>query len=1183
MKKLLSNSKVFAIAFTAGLCMLTWDQSVKAADTHRNFKWQRSAPVKSILDAIAQYYKINLAYENRLVMGVYSTYTFVPGRTSAQKVLKDLLEPLGLKAAQLDEKNFTITALKHASYKSAVPASELKTVIPVTDAERSVASVIDTAVRPMTPEQRLSDTTVADQIIRGRVLSANGESPVPNASIVVRNQRLGTTSDAEGYFTLRIPGKTRSITIGHVSYVMQNVTPDSRSMMTIRLIPRKDELEQVTVSTGLYKRPKENFTGAATAISGDELRKVSNVNVLDALKVFDPSVRIPDNVQFGSDPNRLPIITLRGTNNFPQQTTGNPTPTSGADFSANYANNPNQPLFILDGFEVSLQKIYDLDINRIASFTILKDAAATSMYGSKAANGVIVIETRQPLPGKLRVNYSGMMQVAAPDLTVYDLTNAAEKLEVERLAGVYSEYSSGIRPDADAVLRERYANRMAAVQRGVNTYWLSKPVRTGYGTRHSIYMEGGDAVIRYGLDMSYNNNTGVMKNSNRDTYNGGMNFSYRHKGLLFKNVLSVAFNKSRNSNYGSFSDYTKQNPYWNPYDSNGNVVRILEVVKNPTTPLVTTSYLNPLYNASLNTVDRSAYSNVINQTNIEWLVGKGLRLTGRLQINKQHDESDNFLPAQHSKFDTATSITRKGSYTKGEGNFFSYDGTLQLDYSKRIGKHLLLNSTGGAISQTNSDYLTVIATGFPNERLDQINFGNNYAENSKPTYTNNTTRLISGYTNFNYSYDSRYSADFSMRSDGSSQFGSEKRFGTFWSAGVSWNLHKEKLLADKSYITLLRLRSSIGTTGDSRFQSFMGITTYQYYTDQNYRGQVGAILKGYGNENLQWQSTLKRNIGLDLGLFNNRLLINFDVYRENTSQLILDVTTPPSIGYTSFKENVGELENKGYEFKLNMFLIKNENKRLYWNIFANGLHNRDYIKSVSNALKKRNDLNDANSTSPTSENYNKQLTPQFRFQEGMSVNAIWAVQSLGIDPSTGREVYVKRDGTLTYVWDPKDKMPVGNEIPDMRGSFGTNVTWKGLSVALYFSYEFGGEMYNQTLVNRVEVTDYTYNVDRRVLTGRWTKPGDVTNFKGLINDYGNPVTQATLVTSRFVQKNNFVNAESISLSYQLPEKISRKLSLNNTKATFITNDLKRWSSIQVERGLDYPFARNFTFNISTSF
>jgi TonB-linked SusC/RagA family outer membrane protein len=1143
--KLLTQSKVYVIAIVVGFCIA----------------WQQPTPIKSVLDTIASYYKINFAYESRLLNHVNTSYSFVPGRTPLHKVLQELLTPLGLKASRLDSRNFAIVSAKRLS--ATAPA----------------ALIDDSLTLP-----EVTDSLLPVKTIRGRTVSANSETPVPGVSVTVQNMDIGTISDAEGYFSLRVPGETRNISFGHISYYQASMAPaEGKTQMLIRLTPRDQLLEQVIVTTGLYKRPKENFTGAATTISGEELRKVNNVNVLDALKVFDPAIRIPDNIQFGSDPNRLPTITLRGTNNFPQQTTGTAVPASGADFMANYSNNPNQPLFILDGFEVSLQKIYDLDINRVASFTILKDAAATSMYGSKAANGVIVIETRQPLMGRLRVSYSGMLNVTAPDLTVYDLTNAAEKLEVERLAGVYSAYATGIRPDADAILRERYANRLTAVQRGVNTYWLSKPVTTGIGNRHSLYLEGGDAFIRYGIDLSYINNSGVMKNSNRKNYSGGMNFSYRHKGLMLKNVLSIAFINGNNSNYGVFSDYTSQNQYWHPYDSTGHVVKTLETVKSPITPGGITSFYSPLYNAGLNVVDKMSYTNVINVTNIEWLIAKGLRLSGRIQITRQNDKTDKFLPASHTKFVTESDITKKGSYTKGEGHFFSYDGTLQLDYSKRTGKHLLLNSTGLSIAQTNSDFMTVTVTGFPNERLDQINFGNGYPPNTKPVYENITTRQISAYTNFNYSYDNRYAADLSIRSDGSSQFGSEKRFGTFWSAGVSWNLHKEKMLANKPYINLLRIRTSLGTTGDSRFQSFMGISTYQYYTDQNYRGQVGAVLNSFGNSNLQWQSTLKRNLGLDLSLFRNRVYINFDVFRENTDQLILDITSPPSMGVTSYKENVGGLENRGYEFKINVFPVKDEHKRLYWSIYANGLHTRDHIRSISNSLKKLNQLNDANSADPGSSDYNKQVLPQYRFQEGMSVNTIWAVPSLGIDPSNGREVFVRKDGTITYAWNVADKVPVGNTIPDLRGSFGTNITWQGLSMGLFFSYEVGARMYNQTLVNRVEVTDFTYNVDRRVLPGRWAKPGDVTFFKGLVNENGVTVTTPTNATSRFVQKNNFVNAESISVSYQLSNRLNKKLHVNNTRITFITNDLKRWSSIQVERGLDYPFARNFTLNVSTAF
>lgn len=1143
--KLLSQSKVYVIAIVVGFCIA----------------WQQPTPLRSVLDSIAIYYKINLAYESRLLQHVNTSYHFVPGRTPVHKVLQELLTPLGLKASKLDNRNFAIVSAKRFLTKEPAALNNDSIVLPQT-----------------------TDSLLPVKTIRGRTVSENGETPVPGVSITVRNMNIGTSSDAEGYFSLRVPGETNTISFGHISYYQANLPPaEGKTQMLIKLKPRDQLLEQVIVTTGLYKRPKENFTGAATTISGEELRKVNSVNVLDALKVFDPAIRIPDDIQFGSDPNRLPSITLRGTNNFPQQTTGAAVPASGADFMANYSNNPNQPLFILNGFEVSLQKIYDLDINRVASFTILKDAAATSMYGSKAANGVIVVETRQPQMGRLRVSYSGMVNVAAPDLTVYDLTNAADKLEVERLAGVYSAYATGIRPDADAVLRERYANRLTAVQRGVNTYWLSKPVTTGTGNRQSLYLEGGDAFIRYGIDLSYIDNSGVMKNSNRKNYSGGMNFSYRHKGLMLKNVLSIAFINGNNSNYGVFSDYTSQNQYWDPYDSSGHVVKVLETVKSPATPGAATSFYNPLYNAGLNAVNKMTYTNVINATNIEWLLAKGLRLSGRMQITRQHDETDKFLPANHTKFATESDITKKGIYTKGEGHFFSYDGALQLDYSKQFGKHRLLNSTGLSIAQTNSDFMTVTVTGFPNERLDQINFGNGYPPNTKPVYENITTRQISGYTNFNYSYDNRYAADLSIRSDGSSQFGSEKRYGTFWSAGVSWNLHKEKMLANKPYINLLRIRTSIGTTGDSRFQSFMGISTYQYYTDQNYRGQVGAILNSFGNSNLQWQSTLKRNLGVDLGLFRNRVYLNFDVFRENTGQLILDITSPPSMGVTSYKENVGGLENRGFEFKINVFPIKDEHKRLYWSIYANGLHTRDHIRSISNSLKKLNQLNDANSADPASSDYNKQVLPQYRFQEGMSVNTIWAVPSLGIDPSNGREVFVKKDGTITYAWNVNDKVPVGNTVPDLRGSFGTNLTWQGLSIGLYFSYELGAQMYNQTLVNRVEVTDFTYNVDRRVLLGRWAKPGDVTYFKGLVNENGLTVTTPTNATARFVQKNNFVHAESISISYQLSNKLNKKLHLNNTRIIFITNDLKRWSSIQVERGLDYPFARNFTLNVSTTF
>jgi TonB-linked SusC/RagA family outer membrane protein len=1124
--------------------------------------YQQPTPLKPVLDQVGKHFNVTFLFEEELIKNKTTAYRFNPAGATLDKTLQDLLGPLGLKPVKVDGSNYAVVS---STPRLDTPANEVpaKEVVP----EPATSKPEE---KPVAKESITNNSAAI--FVRGRVVSESKEEPIPGANISVKNTGIGTTSDADGYFTLRMPAGARVIEIDHVSFTAREAVVTNSNMQIFRMAPKVKEMtEVVVVNQGMFKKNKETFTGSSTVVTGDQVRAVNMVNALDALKVFDPAVRIPDNVQFGSDPNRLPIITLRGTNNFPQQTTGTQVPTSGADFMANYANNPNQPLFILDGFEVSMQKIYDLDVNRIENFTILKDAAATSIYGSRAANGVIVVDTKQPSPGKLRVSYSGMGQVTAPDLTVYDLTNAAEKLEVERLAGLYSTYSTGIRPDADAILRENYSNRKAAVERGVNTYWLSQPLRTGFGQRHSVYMEGGDNFIRYGIDLGYNNTAGVMKNSNRRVYSGGMNFSYRFKGFLFKNVLSIADNKSVNSNYGSFGDYSRQNPFWAPYDSNGNIQRILEVVKNPLSGF--TNYLNPLYNTTLNTINESQYTSIINQTNLDWLIGRGWRLGGRFQFTKQNDLSNYFLPAQHTSFDSQTDFTKKGSYTKGNGNFFSYDGSLQVEYNKRVGLHQFNNATGASIQQTKSEFLSVYVEGFPNDRLSEISFGNGYPPNSKPSYRKDISRLLSAYSNFGYSYDTRYNAEFSLRSDGSSQFGANKRFGTFWSAGASWNMHKENFFSKSTSVNLMRLRASVGTTGDNKFQPYMGISTYNYYTDQNYRGQIGTTLAGYGNEDLQWQQTFKRNIGIDLGFFKNRITASVDVYRENTTNLILDMTTPPSVGFNSFKQNVGELENNGWEFKLRGFIIRNEKKSTYWSVYVNGLHNTDKIKKISNSLSKLNETNDKGN----------QTLPLFRFQEGQSVNSIWAVKSLGIDPSTGRELYMKKDGTITYNWDAADKVVVGNTVSDLRGSFGTNFSWKGFSVGLYFSYEFGGQLYNQTLIDRVEVTNYTYNVDRRVLLGRWKQPGNITYYKGLVDENGRTVTTVTNATSRFVQDERFINAESISISYAFPESFNKKVGLHNTRVSFTTNDIKRWSTIEVERGLQYPFARNFTFNLSTTF
>ncbi|TXH20711.1 MAG: SusC/RagA family TonB-linked outer membrane protein [Chitinophagaceae bacterium] len=1009
--------------------------------------------------------------------------------------------------------------------------------------------------------------------ITGKVTDEEG-NVLEGVSVMVKDSKNGTVTDSKGQFSININDNEKILVFSMIGYASFEKEVGTKSSYNIILKKKEKDLGEVVITTGLFARPTENFTGVATAVSGDQLRKVNSLNVFDALKVFDPAIRIPDNIDFGSDPNRMPKISIRGTNNFPGQGGATEVNLSGADFMAAYQSNPSMPLFMLDGFEVSLQKIYDLDINRIDKITILKDAVATSAYGSRAANGVIVVETKQPKMGKLTVNYSTTLQITAPDLTSYNLLNAADKLELEKVGGLYKTN----RPENQLILDQRYSNRRAAVESGVNTYWLSQPLQTGIGNKQSLYVEGGDAYVRYGASLGYFNNKGVMKGSDRESIEGGMFLSYRKNSFLVRNQLNISSNRSDNSPYGSFGSYTRMNPYWYPYDEKGNVRKILETIAG--TGVGGSSVIaNPLYNALVGTQSYGKYSGINNNTFFEWRFLNGFKLTAKFGLSSQKDESSNFLPADHTSFSNITdynseAYATRGSFDRSNSSFFSYDGSLVGDYNKTLGKSLIFATLGVSAAEQQSRSTGISVRGFPNNRLDELFYGNGYLKNSRPSGQNNISRRFSSFANFNYTYDRRFLFDLALNVDGSTQFGELNRFAPFWAVGAGWNLHEEGFMQDyTSVINRLKIRAGLGTTGSQQFPPYMAITTYVYNTNQDYLGMYGTNVLGYGNHNLKWQETFKYNLGADMSFLQDRFQLRLDAYYEMTNNLLLDINTPPSLGVYSYKENMGKLANKGIEGNLNVFIFKPSQKRFSWSVFVNAIHNKNEIKEISNALKKMNEANDNNN----------QTRPHQRYEEGESVNAIWAVRSAGIDPSTGKELFYDREGNLTYVWSAKDKVIVGDGIPKFSGNTGTNITYKGFQFGAYFSYQLGAKQYNQTLADYVENADISNNVDERVFIDRWKKPGDITFFKGLTDVKGTTVTSITNATSRFMQKNNFLNFTSISIGYMIPDKIFGNLGLKNSRISLQGNNILQLSTIQVERGLSYPFARNFTINFNTSF
>ena len=350
--------------------------------------------------------------------------------------------------------------------------------------------------------------------ITGRVVDKDS-LPLPGVTILLKHTTMGVVTDQNGRYSITIPDVQEPVLIfTFVGMKSREVKYTGNNVINIVLEDDVTEVEEVVV-TGMFTRKASSFTGSATTIKGDELLKVGNQNVFQSLKALEPGLMIFESIDFGSDPNKVPEMQLRGTSVIAMDVEG------ASDLRGNFENNPNMPLFILDGFEAAAVKIFDLDINRIESITILKDAAAKAIYGSKAANGVVVVETKRSVSKNLRVTYMGNVNVEAPDLSSYDLCNAREKLEAERIYGMYTPSRTD---EIDGVLRlERlYMERLAKVEAGVNTDWMAKPLRNGVGHKHSLMIELGDKNIQLVANLSYNSIAGVMKGSDRENVAGSV-------------------------------------------------------------------------------------------------------------------------------------------------------------------------------------------------------------------------------------------------------------------------------------------------------------------------------------------------------------------------------------------------------------------------------------------------------------------------------------------------------------------------------------------------------------------------------------------------------------------------------------------------------------------------------------
>ncbi len=1080
----------------------------------------------------------------------YQTITFKVVNTQMEKVLDLLSEMTGVKFfynhSQLDLQKKVSIDVKNENLED-VLNKLLKGENLTVDYQLNKVVVLKYGVK-------------LDDFIRkvsGKVFDAKDRLPLSGATIILKEKpMIGVVADVDGAFSMEIPKNVTALLVSFIGYETKEVMLNREiDYFEVALSIKTEELADVVV-TGMGVRKAESFSGSYVSVKGAELKKINPNNILKALQIFDPSFRIIENNKVGSNPNAMPEFKLRGDVQL--------NPTGANDLQmllGDYSNRPNMPLFILDGFKTTLQRIVDLDPERVESVTILKDAAATAIYGSDAANGVLVFETKKPLTGALNVAYSLNVGITVPDLSDYNLMNAAEKLEYERMSGLFNP--------ASANNMNYYNHYRQEILQGVNTYWLSKPLQTPFTHRHSLSLEGGDEALRYSLCVNYSNYPGVMKMSKRTSMGMSLNLQYRRKKWNISNQLSLDDTEGHNSPYGVFSLYTKMNPYYKIVDENGNYTKLIEYkfmgIGNQQEEIV-----NPLYNVQFPYKDETENLSITNNFSIECAIIENLKVNMSASFTKGTARSEVFKSKNHTDFVGEQDLTKKGFYGKNTGNISTWSVNASLNYNLSLGKHLVSLFGRWSLAENKGSSSNLTAKGFPSDNMNDFLFG--FEMNNRVSGMESTARSLGIVGQLSYLYDSRYAIDFSVRGDLSSQFGSNTKMAPFWSIGARWNMHREKWF-ENSFVSSLVLRGSYGITGSQSYEAYQATEMYSFremMTPYPATDVLGAQLKGIGNPDLGWSKTKNTSVSMELGLFENRLSFGASYYNNLTENLLLDYTLAPSVGFKSMTMNVGAVKNKGVDLQINGLLINDYQCEIQWAIGINGTHNQNIIKRISNVLKMMNEKNLETTDQPLP-----------IYEEGKSMNQLFTVRSLGIDPVTGKEVYLKRNGEKTYIWDPADKVPVGNMEPKWHGSISSSILYKDWTMNLAFTYSLGAYVYNQTLVDKIENSSVAYNLDRRAIKGRWSKSNTDAKYKS-ITLIGNNTPQS----SRFVQKENKLSFSSISLGYRMEAKKYKFLEtckIASLSMNFSINDIAVFSTIKQERGLDYPFARNFNLSLSVLF
>ena len=962
--------------------------------------------------------------------------------------------------------------------------------------------------------------------VKGTVSDAEGETLV-GVFVQIKGTKTGTTTDLDGNYSINVSGPA-TLVFQYMGMENQEVKVDGARDLDI-VLKADNELEEVVISAGYgLAQKRSDMTGSAFQVASEQLKTMPATRIDNMLQGMVPGLAIEEST-YSAARTRY-TIRVRG------------------DASLNAT---SEPLWIVDGVPVytgengtgavsgtsyTVSPLSFINPDDIESITVLKDAATTSIYGADGANGVILVTTKQGKgDGRLHVTASMKYGISQVDRsTLLKLLNAEQWWGLARTSWVNAGYDL-----ANFPYQDNYLNSYSTT----DTNWYDVYLGTGNNRELSVSIDTGAEKAKHYLSLNYYGEDFVKKGNDmqRFTVRDRANYQFTKKLSLDMNMaLSYDIN-----DITSISDsYYRVIPIFEPYDLDGVTPRLYNYYSDDTdkyNPVLKKFVYSAVPERDLSdNIQRSL--SVDGNATLKYRILEGLTFTSMFGINALNILELIYNPK--TTLDGQTSYEQDGSSRRAGVFNMKWNNIDRINFDRKFGRHHV-NAMGG-IEFVDSENRSLYATGsgFANDHIKEISYA--IKESVRGSSTASNSRSLSYLCNVAYSFDNRYYLSASYRRQGNSSFSSYSRWGDFSSAGLSWNVHNEEFFK-VPFINRLKIKASYGNSGNSRIDSAAAYGTYTYLGSDYYGGLMGATQGSAPNPGLSWETTYIANLGLDMGLFDNRIDLQLEWYRKYTENLLYNGRVSSIISEGSVMRNVGEMENRGFEISLNTKNIIRP--RFTWTTDFNGSVNKNIIRKL----------------------YKGTYTGFFDYvwMEGASKDAWWLSRWAGIDPSNGAPMWYDADGNLTYSFSYGNRvlLPEYNKEPDFRGGIRNIFTFGDFTLVAFLTYTLGGwELldYGQDgydiLSNNTVVEDLDY----------WEEPGDVSNNPKPVYKVS---TGSRRNSTRFLYSKTSVQLKNLVLSYNVPRPFCQKLGLAGASASLIGDNVYLWTPDQSRTHNSYKTLR----------